>query len=182
MTTQPIRFIVLGAPRSMTTWISALMTTDKTLCLHDPLWNRDLADLDRLKSDKVLGIACTGLAFIAPDWVNAHPARKLVVHRPLLEIQRSLGNIGLPQPVDDYGPRLDQIHGHHIIYDEILNPAIARNIFEWLSHGLRFDAERHAELVKMNVQPAFRQISVDRTAARRLVKQYVKEARGSNDV
>lgn len=145
------------------------------MCLHDPLWNRELADLDRLKSDKILGISCTGLAFIAPDWVNAHPARKLIVHRASVDIRASLERLGLPMPKANWPKQLRDIHGYHICHDEVLEPTHAKEIFEWLT-GCPLDAERHAELVKMNVQPAFGAISVDGRAARKLVNSYVREA------
>lgn len=88
-----IDFMVIGLPRSGTAWAANWLTTDTTFCLHDPLAKYHHTELDGLVSDKRLGVACTGL-WTQPEWLNAHPAKKVILHRPLEEINRSLKAIG----------------------------------------------------------------------------------------
>ena len=88
-----IDFMLLASPRSGTTWAANLLTTDTTLCLHDPLFTHHYSELDGIESNKRLGVSCTGLCLF-PEYVNSHQARKVVLHRDLREINRSLDAIG----------------------------------------------------------------------------------------
>ena len=51
-----IEFMVLSAPRSASTWAANWLTTEKTLCLHDPVLEHYPEDLDRIPCDRVLGV------------------------------------------------------------------------------------------------------------------------------
>lgn len=163
-----LAFMVLGAPRSATTWCAAWLTTDTTLCLHDPLFAQHYADLDAIESDKVLGIACTGCALF-PDWVNRHSARKVILHRDLKEVDASLARIGMPPCSAQWEGVLERIEGIHLPWTDVFDRP--KHLYEYLLN-LPFDAERHAQLRDMNVQPAFGRISVDRTATMRLIKEF----------
>lgn len=162
-----ISFMLIAAPRSATTWASAWLTTDTTLCLHDPLWKHHYSELDAIESSKVLGIACTGIALF-PEWVNAHPARKVVLHRDFAEVDASLVKIGLTPCSPQWEGVLDQIRGVHLDWKDLFERP--RAIYEYLLDK-PFDAERHRELVEMNVQPAFAKLSIDRSATSRLIRE-----------
>lgn len=162
-----LSFMVLSAPRSASTWISNWLTTDTSLCLHDPLWTQHYSDLDAIESEKVLGIACTGCALF-PEWVNRHSARKVILHRDLKEVDASLARIGLPPCSAQWEGVLERIHGIHLSWTDVFEKPKA--IYEYLLNQ-PFDAQRHSELRKMNIQPDFARLSFDRAATARLLKE-----------
>lgn len=168
-----IEFMIIAAPRSATTWCSNWLTTDTTLCLHDPLWTRCYDELDAIGSPKTLGIACTGIALF-PEWVNAHPARKVILRRDLVEVDASLVKIGLPPCGHAWEGVLDKIHGVHVAWTDVFDRP--QPIYEYLLDR-PFDPERHAALREMNIQPDFRTLSIDRRATTRLIKE-LEYARG----
>ncbi len=162
-----IDFMLLAAPRSGTTWAANWLTTDQTICVHDPLlkWTRD--ELMTLESPRRLGVACTGLALF-PDWVNAHPARKVILRRPLEEVDQSLLEIGMTPCSAQWQGVLDKIEGVHVDWQEMFVRPQA--IFEYLL-DLPFDPERWALLREFNVQPHFQQLSINREATTRLMNE-----------
>lgn len=163
-----IRFMVIAAPRSGTTWAANWLTTDRTLCYHDPLYRWHYSELDAIESAKRLGVSCTGLACF-PDWVNAHPARKVILHRPENEVRQELVELGLPwMPDGFYRAQLDKIKGQHHQWTDIFERP--REIYEYLLE-LPFDEERHAILREISMQPNFEQLKVDPAVTRRLVDE-----------
>lgn len=161
-----IRFMLLGAPRSGTTWASNWLTTEKSLCLHDPLLEYDETELDAIECDRMLGVSCTALP-LACDFVNAHPARKVIVHRDRRAIDASLVGIGLTPLGRHWNGALDRIEGVHVDYLAMFDPAEAGRIYEYLT-GLPFDKARHAQLAQMYVEPAFDRVRVKPDRARAL--------------
>ncbi len=161
--------MIIAAPRSATTWASNWLTTDTTLCLHDPLvkWTRD--ELDTIESSKRLGVSCTALALF-PEWVNAHPARKIILHRDLHEVDESLEHIGMAACSRQWEGVLDRIEGVHLDWQVLFDPLRAKYVYEHLL-DLPFDAERWAVLREVNAQPNFRQISVNKAATARLMSE-----------
>jgi hypothetical protein len=150
--------MVLGMPRSGTTWAANWLTTDTTLCIHDPLARYLVNQLDAIQSQKTLGVSCTGLALM-PEWLNAHPARKVILRRPYAEVKASLDGQGFVgfQPID-----LDSIQGVHCNWLDIFtNP---KPIYEFLTDK-PFDAERHAELAQMNIQVDYERVQFSKEAA-----------------
>ena len=138
--------MVLGAPRSGTAWCSVWLSTDTTLCIHEPMARYRLEDLDKLQSTKTLGISCTVLGLI-PDVINKHPARKLILHRDPKEVRDSMQKLGIKGDYDFAA--LDRIKGMHCHWRKVFTePAL---IYEYLLER-PFDAERHAELVGLNIQ------------------------------
>ena len=81
--------------------------------------------------------------------LNAHPAKKLIIHRPISEINASLGRHQVSQSDAD---QLDQIRGLHIEFNDINK--MGERIWQHLI-GTGFDSERFKELTLMNVQPNF---------------------------
>jgi hypothetical protein len=138
--------MVLGAPRSATAWCSVWLSTDTTLCIHEPLARYRLDKLSDIRSVKMLGIACTVLGQ-NPEWVNRHPARKLILHRDPKEVRESMQKLGIRGDYDFTA--LDRIQGMHCHWRKVFTePAL---IYEYLLER-PFDAERHAELAALNVQ------------------------------
>jgi len=169
-----IEFMVIGAPRSGTAWAANWLTTDHSLCLHDPLWRMHYEDLDRIQSKKVLGVACTGLALFE-TWTNAHRARKLILHRNIDEVNASLYKIGMPPIGDEFEDRLQAIDGLHVWWRELFDrPA---RIHEHLLQR-PFDPERHQALRELEVQMHFEGIHVDPAATARLLAELQRAAHG----
>ena len=162
-----VEFMVIAAPRSGTTWAANWLTTDRTLCLHDPLFECHYEHLDRIHTEKLLGVSCTGLAFFV-DWVNAHPARKVVLHRDIKEINESLDSIGLAALDNTYLDRLDRIEGYHTDWSDIFNDP--KFIYEFLTQR-PFDVERHALLSTIEMQPEFSKLKVGREVTRKLLHE-----------
>lgn len=166
--------MLIAAPRSGTTWAANWLTTDTTLCLHDPLWTRHYTELDAIQSSKRLGVSCTGL-YLFPEWVNRHPARKVILHRPLPEINASLEEIGLPAVTPESHASLDLIDGLHFNWRDLFDAP--RKIYEYLT-GLPFDEERHALLLDIEMQPNFAGLKVGRDVTRRLIGE-IQAAQGA---
>jgi hypothetical protein len=159
-----IDFMLIAAPRSGTTWAANWMTTDKTLCLHDPLWTHHYNDLDHIRSEKSLGVACTGL-YMFPEFVNSHPARKVILHRDEREINESLVAIGL-DPIKDTEKSLYKIDGVHLDWKVIFDEP--KDVYEYLT-GLKFDQERHEFLKEIEMQPNFKGLKIGREVTKSLI-------------
>jgi hypothetical protein len=141
-----IEFMVLGAPRSGTAWCANWLSTDATLCIHEPLARYKLTELNSLHSFKTLGIACTVLGQ-NPGFVNKHTARKLILHRDPKEVRESMQKLGISGDYDFEA--LNAIRGMHCHWRKVfMEPAL---IYEYLLER-PFDAERHAELIGLNIQ------------------------------
>lgn len=162
-----IEFMILAAPRSGTTWASNWLTTDTTLCLHDPLLKWTMDELLTLESSKRLGVSCTGLALF-PEWVNAHPARKVILHRPLAEVDQSLLEIGMTPISTQWHGVLDRIEGVHLDWQEMFHRPQA--MYEYLL-DMPFDPERWAVMREINVQPHFQELTINREATARLMDE-----------
>lgn len=140
-----IEFMLLAAPRSATAWAANWLTTDRSLCLHDPLNQWTVEELDRRRGPKMLGIACTVSALL-PN-INEHAARKVILHRTPQEVRESMERLGIRGSYDFAA--LDQVQGRHYDWRQLFeDPA---PIYEYLLR-YPFDAERHAELTGLNVQ------------------------------
>jgi hypothetical protein len=168
-----IKFMVLSAPRSASTWTANWLTTAKTLCLHDPVLKHRPEDLDAIPCDRMLGLACTALA-LQPAFVNAHPAKKVIVHRDLKEVNRSLISIGFTRLGPIWTDALEKIEGLHVEYADLFTATYAPRIYKHLT-GLSFDAARHEELMSMHIEPHFDKIILRPDRAREFRKR-VQEA------
>lgn len=168
--------MVIGLPRSGTTWAANWLCTDRTHCIHDALNVHHYADLDLIESGKILGVADTGL-WAFPAWLEAHTARKVILHRNLDEIAASLESIGLPPIPPNAGAVLDNIEGMHIPWTDLWEWDKASAIYNYLT-GLEFDAERHEELRQMNISPSLARVRRDKGVGRRLMSEIEKDWMG----
>jgi hypothetical protein len=139
-----IEFMLLAAPRSGTAWAANWLTTDASLCLHEPLYQQTHAQLDARTGTRQLGIACTASALLN---VNRHPARKVILHRDAEEVRTSMEALGIPGDYDFSA--LDNVEGKHYHWSALFeDPA---PIYEYLLE-YPFDPERHQLLKGMNIQ------------------------------
>jgi hypothetical protein len=160
-------FIVMGAPRSGTCWAANWLNSEHALCLHDPLWRLDLDQLDRFQTRKrYFGIACTGVALF-PKHLAGHPARRVVLHRPIKEINRSLKRMGLDPVAPEFSDILQGVEGLHVHWLEVFTQP--HRIWEHLLPDVPFDEERHKELRNYNVQMDFERIDPDPDVVRRML-------------
>ena len=171
-----ISFMVLGGPRSATTWAANWLTTDASYCFHDPLLEYTLRKIDIVTVDppKTQGIACTS-TLLFPEWYLKHPARKIVLHRDPEEINRGLDALGL-QPLDipAHNARMHAavkagVELWH--WESLFDKGCAPKIWKHLLPHIPFDAYRHDLLVGMNVQPAFKALGVGKEAMMDLIKR-----------
>ena len=126
--------------------------------MHDPLWQMHHRDLDRMlptySAAKIRGIACTGI-WRWPDFLNAHPARKVVLHRPISEVRASMTRLGLPELPENAAEMLGEVDAMRIDYRALFAPRHARKVWQHLTGGaVPFDERRHARLVEMRIEPA----------------------------
>tara|TARA_R110001606_G_scaffold74779_1_gene173402 strand:- start:3013 stop:3498 length:486 start_codon:yes stop_codon:yes gene_type:complete len=144
-----IDFMVIGLPRSRTTWMANWLTTTSTLCLHDAISTHTQAELDSYPTNRKFGISETAI-FHLGNKLNAHPAKKLIIHRPIHEIYKSIGR---PIPFPNADCLLQEIKGLHIQHKDINSRA--EEIWMHLI-GSKFDSKRFNVLSGMNVQPNFK--------------------------
>lgn len=143
-----IKFMVIGLPRSGTTWAANWLTTEKTLCLHDPLNEYHYKELDSLDAGtRELGVSCTGL-YLFPEFLNRHPARKVILHRPVGEIKASFKRNDMT--VRLFKPEnLNKIEGMHVQWtDMFIRP---EKIYSFLMRR-NLDVLRHDQLKTFNIQ------------------------------
>lgn len=148
-----IEFMIIGAPRSGTTWCSNWLTDALRHCLHDPLYDHHYEDFDAITiGSKRIGVACTGLALF-PDWVIQHPAKKVILHREPREVNEALRAEGLQKCPAALFKGLAAIAGLHVQWTDLFRAPL--EIWQHLFTD-PFDSDRHALLCSMNVQSHWR--------------------------
>jgi hypothetical protein len=142
-------FIVLAYPRSGTTWLANWLTTDRSLCLHDPFaiglpeaWPRD---------HRVRGISCTG-SYMVEGFLDQFDCPVAIIERDRAECDRSLAAAGL-SGVGISTKALDAIDALRVPFEDLWNPAVARILWAHLLPTVPFDAIRYEMLCDMQVQP-----------------------------
>ena len=178
-----ISFMVLGGPRSGTTWAANWLTTDETLCLHDPLLEYPLKSLNNiLFTGKKLGISCTA-SLLYPAWVAEQKCPKVVLYRDVKEINHSLQALGLAELMEI--KHIERIEWVAILprtmlvpYEFLFSPSAAQRIAEHL--GVPFCPQRHNLLRQMNVQPQWRNLNIGREAIDQLTARII-EARAQEE-
>ena len=147
-----IAFRVYGLPRSGTTWAANWLTTGQTLCWHDPIEWALPADIEEWaeRQPAKAGISCTGTWL--RDWPSDAPT--ILLDRPTDEVQESLVRNGLP-PLPDWAiMRFRSLPFRRVELRELLQPGMAQEVWEYLLPGVPFDAARHEQLRKMQIQPS----------------------------
>lgn len=164
-----IDFMVITAPRSASTWTANWLTTDTTLCMHEPSWKMDCSAFDSIESEKMLGLSETGsIGF--HKWAKQHPARKVILHRDIDECSASLQALGFPPLSDYWRTALDGIEGRHYHWQDVWDEAKAKDIYEFLLQR-EFDAERWRWIKEIEMQPHFAGLTINKGVAARLLKE-----------
>lgn len=142
-------FVVLGLPRSGTTWVANWLTTDRSLCLHDPFaagtpehWPRD---------ERRFGISCTG-AYLFPRWLSRQRCPVVAIERPVAECNASVERLGFGS-IRGLSEALKRVDAPRWRFADLWDEARAKALWEYLLPGLAFDALRYRMLREMQVQP-----------------------------
>lgn len=167
-------FIIVSFPRSGSTWAANWLTSADTYCAHDPLYQSHFRDFDAVIGEaaagRVAGIACTGTGWLWPEWVNQHPARKLILRRPVAEVNASLRKIGWPSMPINAEARLSEVEGWHVPYTDLFDTNKAAVIWRYLTTR-PFDAARHAQLVQMRVEPKLDRLVTNEAVEAQLLRE-----------
>lgn len=167
--------MVIGLPRSGTTWAANWLSTDNLICIHDPLYTTHYSDWDtdtvRFPNNKgyTVGVSCTGI-WRWPEWVNSHPAKKVILHRDYKEICKSMDEIGLPILERSAVKAIDEILGLHVPFTDLFDAKKAKEIWHYLTNE-PFNEFRHKELVQIEMQPKFSGLSVGKEVTRKLMDE-----------
>jgi len=146
-------FIVVGFPRSGTSWISNWLTTDDTICLHDPLNFLYPRQIERLEyTGKRVGICCTG-SWLLPEWVNKQGVRTAVITRDRDCRAASLSRFGFHPLPEELETRASKINGLRFDFDDLWYQREAKALWEYLMPGKPFDLLRYNMLRDLNIQP-----------------------------
>jgi len=165
--------MVIGLPRSGTTWAANWLTTDAVFCAHDPLyahhyedWNKSIG-LHAYRNGFVkAGVSCTGI-WRWSDWVNEQDCPKVILHRDFDDVQDSLTELGLPRLDDDAPYQLAQCVGLHAPFEDLFDSTAAAAIWAHLTDS-EFNEFRHSALIDYSMQPKFESLAPDLAVTRRL--------------
>lgn len=172
-----ISFMVFGGPRSGTTWAANWLTTDTTLCLHDPMLEFTRHDLGKLTlpNNRRLGISCTSSLYY-PEWVKTLQCPKVFLYRDVAEINLSLQALGLTL-VDEVAHlrRIAQFTDDIPVlpYEHMFTPSGGAAIAGIL--GVPFDQARHNLLRQMRIEPHWAHINVTARGILPLITKALKE-------
>lgn len=149
METPRLDFIVLGLPRSATTWLANWLTTEHSLCLHDPFsFGMPAAwPIDHRKR----GISCTA-AYLMRGWLDHYECPTAIIERDPAACDASLDAMGLPGTAPIY--RLfHQAEGRRFAFEALWHEDGARELWDFLLPHVPFDALRYRLLQEMQIQP-----------------------------
>jgi hypothetical protein len=158
-----LSFMVLGGPRSATTWMANLLTTDHTWCIHDPFLEYTLDQVTQLYvPEKRIGISCTA-SILHPEWVNVQRCPKIILYRDPDEINASLRQLGMIElEITKHNIRMHGIKAPMYRWENVFKQHVAKDICDRFS--VPFDIYRFRELVKMNIQPQWNRLPVGKEA------------------
>jgi len=166
-----IDFMVIGLPRSGTAWAANWLTTDFSFCIHDPLNRIHYSEWDidngYFPKGSIKGVSCTGI-WRWPEFVNSHPAKKLILRREFGNVQDSLWSNKLEEIEPDANVQLSRIEGLHIPYEHLFDPTVASTLWTHLLGTAPHNLSRHANLRGFNVQQQPESVRVDRGLQTRL--------------
>lgn len=166
-------FAVFALPRSGSTWLSNWLTTDQSICWHDPAeWALpEEVEAWGNATDKQAGICCTGMWLLAP-WRPSVPTLKLT--RPRGLVNASMAAKGLPELPDEAFDLFDALPYPSVSLVDLLNPVRAHDVQHFLLPDVPFDLGRHQELSRMNIQPSERELE--------RIRGYVKSYNSANEM
>lgn len=165
--------MVIGLPRSGTTWAANWLTDAGQHCAHDPLYHTHYSAWHRTYD----GVSCTGI-FDWPEFVAAQTCPILILHRPIHEIRLSIyqrfqeGSNWLDPEAESRLLRLERPGVMVMNWRGLFNPEMAERAWRHLHMPVQFDAVRHKELTRMRIDPiASSPADMDQELHRRLMAE-----------
>lgn len=148
-----LKRMVIGLPRSGTTWAANWLTYGGEVCMHDPLYHTHYREWHRFD-----GVACTGI-HSWPEFVRAQRCPILILHRPWAEVEASLREFD-----PEYNGWLDPNAERELLLLEgpntmvmhwrnLFNRTAAAKMWDHLNMPAPFSPTRHGELAAMHIQP-----------------------------
>jgi hypothetical protein len=168
-----VQFMVLGGPRSGSTWAANWLTTDRNICLHDPLleYTKHQLDIMEIPGHRI-GISCTS-SILFPEWVLKHPARKAILYRETDEINYALEALGLTRlEHGGHARRLKALIDVGIPvwwWQSLFDRKEAMALWTHLIPDMPFDPYRHQLLSEMNIQPQWKRLALGKEGVADLV-------------
>lgn len=142
-------FIVLGLPRSGTTWLANWLTTEHSLCLHDPFASHLPEDI---RGDgRRMGVSCTGM-YLMPALLHSQRCPVAVIERPVSACDASLDRLGLPSAAP-LRRHLEAVEGRRWSFESLWDECEARRLWVYLLPGIPFDRLRYRLLREMRIEP-----------------------------
>jgi hypothetical protein len=163
-------FVVTGLPRSATTWLAVLLTTDRSLCLHDPF---SLGWPDKWERDgRRFGISCTGI-YLMPEILGRQDCPVAIIERDPDDCRASLDLMGFKDAqVDKLKAMLDRAEGLRFRFDDLWSEEKIQELWAFLVPGLPFDKLRYRQLAQMQIQPHMRKWRPDANVLADLQRSY----------
>jgi len=150
--------MVIGLPRSGTTWAANWLTYAGELCAHDPLYHHHYEEW--ATHPGFTSVSCSGI-WDWPEFVAAQTCPILVLHRPMGEIRASLLRFDkvdkgqwLGWDAEDKLRAIDGPNVTHAMWSDMFDTVAAAKLWRKLQMPSQFDVRRHQQLARMNVQPA----------------------------
>lgn len=153
-------FMILGLPRSGTTWAANWLSSDGAICYHDPFAKYDDVSLTNHNPGREWGISCTG-AWLFPSFMQANKCKTIILERDLNEVNQSLREIGWPEFPADLLYLFRKAEGKRMPFNALFDEEGAREIWQHLRPGKPFDVVRWKQLIEMSIQPNFDVWSMD---------------------
>lgn len=155
-------FFVTGFPRSRTAWLAVWLTTDRTICYHDPM-GVTLEELQARNPGKRVGISGPETCLM---WEEHQDAPWLVVRREqqaaldafLPICTQYLPSVSVWEVRKLFDARLTQLNrmrGPQVLrveYEELNMEHWARQVWAHLMPDQPFDVERWRMLNRLNIQ------------------------------
>lgn len=166
-------FMILGYPRSATTWMANLFTTDRSVCVHDPLETHTVPELHDLRvPGRTLGISCTGI-WLDSALVKRYSCPKVVILRDIDVCNRELAAIGLPELSPILARRLLAVDAMRVPFEGLWDEDVMRQVWEHLLPTVSFDVIRYRLLREFSIQPRFEVLQANPEATRDFVRRVV---------
>jgi hypothetical protein len=147
--------MVVGLPRSGTTWAANWLSYAGQICAHDPLWHTHYEDWNKTYD----AVSCTGI-HDWPEFIMAQACPVLVLHRPIELVRASLARFDTAAQgvwlADDAAERLHDIEGpniYHCDWGDLFYDDKAAKLWRFMEMPALFDVRRHSELVRIRMEP-----------------------------
>lgn len=162
-----LKFMLIGLPRSATTWAANWLSTDDCLVTHDPLYYRHFHDW----GTRFQAVSCTGI-WRWPEWVNSQGCPKVVLRRLQDEVEASLLNMDLQGSLEPLASdTISRIDGFHTYYTGLFDPHTAERIWSICHPDKPFNEDRWRELKRIRMEPDLGKITPDPEATKKLLAE-----------